>query len=113
MNIFFRDFKVGEHVFLKVKAKRSSLRIGSFSKSTTRYCGPFEILEKIWPVAYMLAFPASMRVHNVFHLSLLNKYVPDPNHIVDWNVIQVDREGVFWVEPVRILDRKVKVFRNM
>jgi hypothetical protein len=103
---FFRDFKVGEHVFLKVKAKRSSLRLGSCPKLAARYCGPFEILEKIGPVAYMLAFPASMRVHNVFHVSLLKKYVPDPNHIIDWNVIQVEHEGDFRVEPVRILDQK-------
>jgi hypothetical protein len=48
-----------------------------------RYCGPFEILEKIGLVSYMLALPASMRVHNVFHVSLLNKYVPDSNNIID------------------------------
>jgi hypothetical protein len=72
---------VGEHVFLKVKEKRSSLRLGSCLKLAARYYGTFEILEKIGPVAYMLALPRSMRVHNVFHLSLLKKYVPDPNHI--------------------------------
>jgi hypothetical protein len=78
---------VGEHVFLKVKVKRSSLRLGSFPKLAARYCGPFEILEKIGPLAYMLALSTSMRVHNVFHVSLLRKYVPNSNHIVDWIVI--------------------------
>jgi hypothetical protein len=80
---FFRDFKVGEHVFLKVKAKRSLLRLGSFPKLVARYCGPFEILENIGLVAYLLAFFASMRVHNVLHVSLLRKHVPEPNHIID------------------------------
>jgi hypothetical protein len=84
---------VGEHVFLKVKAKRSSLRLGSSLKLVVRYCGPFEILKKIRPIAYMLAFPANMRMHNVFHVSLLKKYIPDSNHIIDWNVIQVEHEG--------------------
>jgi hypothetical protein len=42
-----REFKVGDHVFLKVKAKRSSLKLGNCSKLATRYCGPFEILERI------------------------------------------------------------------
>jgi hypothetical protein len=42
---------VGEHVFLKVKAKRSSLILESCLKLAARYCGPFEILEKIRPVA--------------------------------------------------------------
>jgi hypothetical protein len=86
-NKVFRDFKVGELVFLKVKAKRSSLILGSCPKLAARYCGTFEILEKIGLVAYMLYFPTSMRVHNVFHVSLLKKYVPDVSHVIDWNVI--------------------------
>jgi hypothetical protein len=60
----------------------------------------------------MLEFFVSMRVHIVFHVSLLKKYVPDPNHTIDWNLIQVQLEGDFRVEPVRILGRKVKVLRN-
>jgi hypothetical protein len=99
---------VGDHVFLKVKANRSSLKLGSCSKLAARFCGPFEILERIGPVAYMLALPASMTVHNVFHVSLLKKYIPDANHVIDWNVIQVEQEGVLQVHHVRILDRKRK-----
>jgi hypothetical protein len=78
---------VGEHVFFKVKEKRSSLRLKSCPKLEERYCGPFEILEHIGLISYMLDFPASMRVHNVFHVSLLKNYVPDANHVIDWNVI--------------------------
>ena len=48
-----REFKVGDHVFLNVKSKHSSLKLGNYSKSTSRYCGPFEILETIGPIAYM------------------------------------------------------------
>jgi hypothetical protein len=39
-----KEFKVGDHVFLKVKANKSSLKLGNFSKLAARYCGPFEIL---------------------------------------------------------------------
>jgi hypothetical protein len=74
---------VGDHVFLKVKANRSSLKLGSCSKLVARSCGQFDILERIGPVAYMLAFPTSMIVHNVFHVSLLNKCIPDANHVID------------------------------
>jgi hypothetical protein len=95
-----------------VKAKRSLLRLGSFPKLAVRYCGPFEILENIGSNAYMLSFHASMRVHDVFHVSLLKKFVLDPNHVIDWNVIQVEHEGNFQVEPVHILDWKVKVLRK-
>jgi hypothetical protein len=82
-------------VFSKVNVKRSSLRLGSYPKLESRYCGPFEILEKTWSVAYMISFPASMRMHNLFHVSLLNKYLSNPNHIIDWIVIQVEHEGDF------------------
>jgi hypothetical protein len=88
---------VGEYVyvFLKVKAKRISLRLGSFPKLAGRYCGPFEILETIGPIAYMIAFPTSMSVHNVFPTSLLNKYATNPNHIIYWNLIHVEHRGDF------------------
>jgi hypothetical protein len=49
------EFKVVEHVFLKVKAKRISLKLESFPKLEARYSGPFEVLEKKGPIAYMLA----------------------------------------------------------
>jgi hypothetical protein len=111
-NRFQREFKVSDHVFLNVKAKRSSLKVGSWAKLAARFCGPFEILERIGPVAYMIASPASMFVHNVFHVSLLNKYIPDANHVIDWNVIQVEQEGAFQVHPVCVLDQKVKELQN-
>jgi hypothetical protein len=42
-----KEFKVGDHVFLKVKANRSSLKLGTCTKLAARFCGPFEILERI------------------------------------------------------------------
>jgi hypothetical protein len=86
---------VGDHVFLKVKSKRSSLKLGNFSKLEACYCGPFEILERIGPITYILAFPASLCIHNFFHVSVLKKCVPNVNHIIDWNVIQVEPEDDF------------------
>jgi hypothetical protein len=64
-----REFRVGEHVFLKVKDKRSSLKLGSFPKLEVRYCEPFEVLETIDPTTYMFEFPTSMIIHNMFHVS--------------------------------------------
>jgi hypothetical protein len=83
-----------------------------------RYCGPFEILDRIALIAYMLALlaymivlPTSMHIHNVFHVCLLKKYVLDPNNMIDWIMIQVEHEGDFWVGSVQILDRKFKVLK--
>jgi hypothetical protein len=85
-----KEFKVGDHVFLRVKANRSSLKLGNCSKLTARYCGPFKILERIGLVSYRLALLVCISIHNVFHVSLLKKCVHDANHVIDWNVIQVE-----------------------
>ena len=63
--------------------RKSSLKLGSCAKLSPRYCGSFEVLEIIGPVAYRIAFPASTRAHNVFHVSLLKKYVHDPKHVIN------------------------------
>ena len=70
------------------------------------------MLERIGLVAYRLAFPTSTRAHNVFHVSLPNKYVHDPNHVINWDVIEVELEGEIQIEPLCILDRKVRVLQN-
>jgi hypothetical protein len=107
-----REFKVGDNVFLKVKANRSALKLGNCSKLASRYCGPFEILERISTMEYMLALLASVSIHNVFHVSLLKKYIRDANNVIDWSVIQVEQEGAFQVHMVCILDRKIKKLWN-
>ena len=99
-------------MFLKVRAKKSSLRLGNCKKLAARFRGPFEVLSRIGLVAYELALPPSINVHNVFHVYLLKKYVHDPNHLVDWHMIPVEPEGGFQLQPVGILDKKVKMLRN-
>ena len=92
--------------------RKSSLKLGSCTKLATRFCGSFEILDRIGSVAYMLAFHVSMNVHNVFHVSFLKKYIHDHNHVIDWHLIQVETEGYFQIQPVQVLDRKVKMLWN-
>ena len=57
---------MGEHVFTKVRAKKSSLNLGSCAKLAPRYCGPFEIPSRMGQVAYQLDLPPNLEVHNVF-----------------------------------------------
>ena len=59
-------FQVGEHVYLKVKEKRSSLSLGRCKKLAPIFCGPFEILTKRGTVAYELDLPPHIKVHNFF-----------------------------------------------
>jgi hypothetical protein len=78
---------MGDHVHLIIKPRRSSLRMGACAKLAPQYCGPFEVLERVGPIAYQVALPPTVKAHNVFHVSLLKKYVHDANHIIDWSVI--------------------------
>eukprot|EP00253_Pinus_taeda_P012641 PITA_12641 len=102
----FKEYQVGDHVYIRIQTKRSTLQWSGCAKLAPRYCGPFQILARIGPVAYQLALPSHIRVHNVFHVSILKKYVYDPRHVIQWQDIQVEPEGEVLVEPLNILDRR-------
>ena len=104
-----KEFSV---VYLRVRAKKSSLKLESCAKLSPRYFGPFEVLERIGPIAYRLAFTARTRAHNFFHVSFFKKYVHDPNLVINWDVIKVEPEGEFRIKPMHILDRKVTMLQN-
>jgi len=72
-------------------------------KLTTWYCGPFEILKRTGPVAYRFLLPPIMKVHDVFRVSLLKRYVKDVYHVIDWYVLQVKPKGKSQVESQCIL----------
>ena len=93
--------------------KRGVVRFGKRGKLSPRFIGPFEILERVGTVAYRLALPPNMSsVHEVFHISMLQKYTPDPAHVVDWGQIEVDTDGTFEEGPVRIVDSHDQVLRR-
>ena len=94
-NKLFNEFQVGEHVYFHIKPEKISFRISSCAKLEPQYCGPFEIIERIRLVAYRLAHPQTMKFHDVFHISLLKKYIKDVDHIIDWSLLQVEQEGEF------------------
>ena len=107
------EFEVGDHVFLKVMPKRGVVRFGKRGKLSPRFIGPFEILERIGTVVYRLALSPSMSgVHEVFHISMLRKYTPDPAHVVDWGQIKFDTDGTFEEGPVCILDSSDQVLQR-
>ena len=79
------EFEVGDPVFLKVALMKGVLRFGHKGKLSPKFIGPFEILERVGPVAYKLALPPALSgVHDVFHVSMLRKYITDPIHVIDY-----------------------------
>ena len=107
------EFEVGDHVFLKVMPKRGVVKFGKRGKLLSRFIGPFKVLERICTFTYRLALPPSMSgVHEVFHVSMLRKYTPDPAHVVHWGQIEVDTDGTFEKGLVCILDSRDQVLRR-
>ena len=51
-------------------------------------------------------------VHEVFHVSMLRRYTPNPAHVVDWEEIEVDTDGTFEEGPVCIVDSRDQVLRR-
>ena len=100
-------------MFLKIQPRRGVVCFGKKGKLAPRYIRLFQILQRIGEVAYRLALPPQLvGVHNVFHISLLRKYLSDASHILKWEELTLDQDVTFEEKPVRILDRREKHLRG-
>ncbi|XP_020094155.1 leucine-rich repeat extensin-like protein 3 [Ananas comosus] len=90
------EFAVGDCVFLKVSPMRGVKRFGIREKLSPRYIGPYEILERVGPVAYKLALPPKLAgVHNVFHLSNLCKYFRNSSHVLEYEPVELHNDVTY------------------
>ncbi|GKD44040.1 putative reverse transcriptase domain-containing protein, partial [Tanacetum coccineum] len=86
------EFEVGDQVLLKVSPWKGAVRFGKNGKLAPRYVGPFEILERIGPVAYRLRLPQELSgVHDTFHVSNLKKCLADANLHVPLDEIKIEK----------------------
>jgi len=107
------EFQVGDQVLLKVSPNKGVVRFGVKGKLSPRYIGPFPILECVGKLAYRLELPNSMRgVHNVFHVSMLRKYLRDPEQHMTLEPETIKEDLTFEARPVRILEEADKVLRR-
>ena len=107
------EFEVGDHVFLIVSPMKSVMRFGRNGKLGPRFVGPFKILEIVGTLAYKVVLPPSLsKIHNVFHISNLRKYVFDPSHIVELESIQISEDLTYEEVPIQIVDVMDKVLHH-
>ena len=65
------------------------------------------------PVAYRLALPPDLeKIHDVFHVSMIQRYRSDPSHVVSSETIELRQDLTYEEEPVEILAREVKELQN-
>nr|GFD00802.1 reverse transcriptase domain-containing protein [Tanacetum cinerariifolium] len=106
-------FSVADLVLLKVSSWKGVVRFGKKGKLAPRFVGPFEITERIGPVAYRIRLLEGLNgVHDTFHVSNLKKCLADPTLQVPLNEIQVDAKLNFVEERVEILEREFKKLKR-
>ncbi|GKF33972.1 putative reverse transcriptase domain-containing protein [Tanacetum coccineum] len=107
------EFSVRDHVLLKVSPWKGVVRFRKKGKLAPRFVGPFEITERIGPVAYRLRLHQELNdAHDTFHVSNLKKCLADRSLHVPLEEIQVDAKLNFMEEPMEILEREFKKLKR-
>ena len=98
----YLEFNIGDKVLLSTRNIETPVdKQHSTRKLSPRYCGPYTIIEKISPLVYKLELPATLRIHPVFHISMLKTYHEDASEferqtlpLLIENVLQQDEYEV-------------------
>jgi hypothetical protein len=107
------EFKVGDHVYLRVSPMKGVKRFGVKEKLAPHYIRQFPILKKCGTVAYKLNLPPfSAGVHDIFHMSQLKKCLKAPMDIVLPKVTLVEADLSYPEHPIKILDKKDHATRH-
>ncbi|XP_026416555.1 uncharacterized protein LOC113311991 [Papaver somniferum] len=107
-----RSFEVGDLVYLKLHPYRQvSVSLRSIFKLSSKYYGPFPVIQKIGTLAYKLQLPPEARIHPMFHVSQLKKKI-GVSHTLSPTLPVVDHEGQVIVTPIEVLDSTLLVRGN-
>ena len=101
------EFQVGDQVFMRISPWKGVLRFGKKGKLSPHYMGPYEIVERIGKVAYRLRLPPELtRIHDVFHVSMLRKYIADHSHVLRDQPVELKEDLTYEERPVQIVNQK-------
>ena len=102
------SFYPGDLVFLKVSPMKGVMRFGKKGKLAPKYIEPFEIRSRVGEGVYRLVLPPELsRIHPVFHVSMLRKYIADPSHVLQRQTVELSEDLSHEEYPVAIVDRQV------
>jgi hypothetical protein len=103
-------FEVGNQVYLRVSPMKGMKKFGVKGKLAPHYIGPFPIIEKCGTLVYKLNLPPSLAgVHNIFHVSQLEKCLKAPVYVVLPEVTPLEADLSYHEHPIKILDQKDRV----
>lgn len=106
-----RNFSVGDWVYLKVQPYRqSTVAVRNNVKLSSKYYGPYQVIDKVGAVAYKLALPAGSQIHPVFHVSQLKKRIGE-GIVPQFEPPLTGLEGEVLAQPVAALEKRM-VKRN-
>lgn len=107
------EFQVEDLVFLKISLNKKVMRFDKSSKLSPRYMRPFDILRRVSGVTYQLALLMTLTsTHDVFHISVLKKYIPNVAHKIDFSKLEIQEDMCSIEKPLKILETKERLLRT-
>ncbi|KAJ9544591.1 LOW QUALITY PROTEIN: hypothetical protein OSB04_024298 [Centaurea solstitialis] len=107
------EFQVGDRVLLKVSPWKGLLVFWKSGKLSPQFIGPFEIMERIGPLAYRLDLPPELStIHDTFHVSNLKKYLSEETVVLPLKEVQINEQLRITEKPIEFLDREIKQLRR-
>jgi hypothetical protein len=101
-----RVLEVGDMVYLKMQPYRmAAFGIRQSIKLTSKYYGPFRILEKIGALAYKIQLPAGVKIHPVFHVSQLKKHL-GTHAVPEAGLPLISEDGKIKTQPLQVLQTR-------
>jgi hypothetical protein len=107
------EFKVGDHIYLRVSPMKGVRRFGIKIKLAPRYIGSYPMIDKYGTTSYQVELPAKLSgVHNVFYVSQLKRCLKPPADVVIEDTIPLEPDLTYKAHPIKVLDQQDRVTHN-